>query len=255
VEPPLERRAVTPLLTVEGLSKHYGELEALSDVSFELQAGELVAIVGPNGAGKTTLLSIIAACQPASAGSLEPDSLRIGWVPQQAALYSRLSAAENLRLFARLERVQDVEGAVARMLAQTGLQERSREPLARLSGGNRQRVNVAVGLIADPPVLALDEPSAALDPSQRERLWEFISTLTAGGTAVLFSTHNLAEAELYATRLLVLADGRLLFDGAPAELIEAARGGEPSAGSLEHALVRFLELRTADAQRSGTPAG
>ncbi len=248
---------MTHLLTVEGLSKHYGELEALSDVGFQLDDGELVAIVGPNGAGKTTLLSIIAGCQGASAGSFSPASLRIGWVPQQAALYSRLSAAENLRLFARLERVDGVEEAVARMLAQTGLQERAREPLARLSGGNRQRVNVAVGLIADPPVLALDEPSAALDPSQRERLWEFISTLTAGGTAVLFSTHNLAEAEAYATRLLVLADGRLLFDGTPGELVAATRDGDdvPGGGALEHALVRFLELRAAGRQPSTTPAG
>ncbi len=235
---------MSALLRVEGLGKRYGGLEALHGVSFELAAGELVAIVGPNGAGKTTLLSIIAGAQQASAGVVSPPAQRIGWAPQQPALYGKLSVEENLQLFARLERVDDVDGAVARMLAQTGLAQRAHEPLAQLSGGNRQRVNVALGLIADPPVLALDEPSAALDPSQRERLWRFISALSASGTAVMFSTHNVSEAQRYATRVLVLAGGQLTFDGTPAALLRAAgEEGAPTAASadLEHALVRFLE--------------
>ena len=238
---------MSALLRVEGLSKRYGEIEALRDVGFELAGGELVAVVGPNGAGKTTLLSIIAGGQHPSAGSVAPPELRIGWAPQQAALYSRLTVAENLRLFARLERLADIERAVARMLTQTGLQQRADERVGRLSGGNRQRVNVALGLIADPPVLALDEPSAALDPAQRERLWDFLEGLVAGGTALLFSTHNVSEAQRHATRLLVLDDGRLLFDGAPAALI--AQAGEPGAApDLEHALVRYLERAHAGAQ-------
>ncbi len=229
------------LLRVEALSKHYGDLEALRDVTFELSAGELVALVGPNGAGKTTLLSIIAGGQRASTGAVAPTGVRIGWAPQQPALYARLTVAENLRLFARLERVADVHAAVERMLAQTGLQQRAGERVERLSGGNRQRVNVALGLIADPPVLALVEPSAALDPAQGERLWEFLTALVANGTAVLFSTHNVSEAQRYATRVLVLDDGRLLFDGAAAELMRAGgeRAGAPA--DLEHALVRYLE--------------
>jgi ABC-2 type transport system ATP-binding protein len=180
---------------------------------------------------------------------------RVGWVPQQPALYSKLTVAENLELFARLERVEQPHAAVARMLEQTGLRERAGEAVGRLSGGNRQRVNVAIGLIADPPVLALDEPSAALDPAQRERLWQFVTAMAAAGTSVLFSTHNVSEAQRYATRVLVLSDGRLLFDGTPHELL---RAGSPSAstpsslpdgegardgGDLERALVRFLRER------------
>jgi ABC-2 type transport system ATP-binding protein len=229
------------LLRVEALSKRYGDLEALRDVTLELSAGELVALVGPNGAGKTTLLSIIAGGQRASAGSVAPKGMRIGWAPQQAALYARLTVAENLRLFARLEHVADVEAAVARMLAQTGLEQRADERVERLSGGNRQRVNVALGLIADPPVLALDEPSAALDPAQRERLWEFLTALVADGTAVLFSTHNVSEAQRYATRVLVLDGGRLLFDGTPTELMRAAEERASPPADLEHTLVRYLE--------------
>jgi ABC-2 type transport system ATP-binding protein len=232
---------VNALLRAEGLSKRYGELEALHDVSFELHPGELVAIVGANGAGKTTLLSIIAGGQRPSAGTITPSDLPIGWAPQQPALYSRLSVRENLELFARLEDVPDREGAVARMLALSGLEDRAGEQLGRLSGGNRQRVNVALGLIAGPPVLALDEPSAALDPAQRERLWDFLVGLLASGTTVLFSTHNVSEAQRHASRLLVLARGRLLFDGPPAGLLAATGEGAPGAvWDLEQALVRYL---------------
>jgi ABC-2 type transport system ATP-binding protein len=237
---------VSTVLSVSALAKRYGELEALRDVSFEAAAGELIAVIGANGAGKTTLLSIIAGIQSPSAGSVERSpgaaGRRVGWAPQQPALYAKLSVAENLELFARLERVADPRAAVTRMLEQTGLRERAAEPVGRLSGGNRQRVNVALGLIGDPPVLALDEPSAALDPGQRERLWEFVAARAAGGTTVLFSTHNVSEAQRYASRVLVLADGRLLFDGSDAGLLE--RGREPPAGDLERALVRFLDEQT-----------
>jgi ABC-2 type transport system ATP-binding protein len=272
---------VSAVLRVSALGKRYGELDALRDVSFQAAAGELIAVVGPNGAGKTTLLSIIVGIQQPSTGSVdrgagEADSVeggarvagstveggarvaasarvaaagRVGWAPQSPALYSKLSVAENLELFARLEGVADPRAAVARMLEQTGLEERAREPVGRLSGGNRQRVNVALGLIGDPPVLALDEPSASLDPGQRERLWEFVAARVAAGTTVVFSTHNVSEAQRYADRVLVLADGRLLFDGAPQALLawspEGEQGGEREGGDLERgdlerALVRFL---------------
>jgi ABC-2 type transport system ATP-binding protein len=105
---------------------------------------------------------------------------------------------------------------------------------------------VAIGLIADPPVLALDEPSASLDPSQRERLWELVSARVADGTTVVFSTHNVSEAQRYASRVLVLAQGRLLFDGSPTALLE--QGGGLHDGDLERALVRFLRERP-----EGTP--
>src|SRR5271155_6157400 len=143
---------VSAALSVSNLAMRYGEREALSEVSFEADAGELVAGVGPNGAGKTTLLSILAGIQRPSAGSVNRTSSEVGWVPQQPALYSKLSVAENLGLFARLERVADPDAAVERMLEQTGLRERASEQLSRLSGGNRQRVNVAIGLLSRPPV-------------------------------------------------------------------------------------------------------
>jgi len=234
--------AERPVISVRGLAKRYGEREALREISFDVAPGELVAIVGPNGAGKTTLLSIIAGVAPASEGAVEGPGAgpAIGWAPQQPAVYWKLSVAENLGLFARLEGLADPDAAVARMLEQTGLSERSNERVERLSGGNRQRVNVALGLIADPPALALDEPTSALDPGQRERLWEFVGSLARTGTAVLFSTHHLGEVRSYATRAIVLADGELLFDGSPSELIAAAGGGEQD---FERAFVAFLRER------------
>ena len=249
-------RGSVSTLSVRGVSKHYGELVALRDVSFELRAGEVLAVVGANGAGKTTLLSIIAGTQRASAGAVVVDGAArdaleagrsrtsprrpaVGWAPQQAAIYSRLTVAENLRLFARLERVTDPEGVVERMLEQTGLRARADERVERLSGGNRQRVNVALALLADPPVLALDEPSASLDPAQRERLWIFIKELAREGRSVIFSSHNMAEVQRHAERVLVLDHGDELFDGAPAELIRAA--GDGQVRELEGALVAFVE--------------
>jgi ABC-2 type transport system ATP-binding protein len=240
---------VSAALRVSALSKRYGELEALREVSFEAAPGELVAILGPNGAGKTTLLSIVAGVQQPSSGSVSRSPREVGWAPQQPALYARLTVAENLELFARLERVADPRAAVARMLEQTGLTARARDPVGVLSGGNRQRVNVAIGLIGDPPVLALDEPSSSLDPEQRERLWDFLDAVAAQGRTVVFSTHSPSEAERHAGRVLVLADGGLIFDGAPRDLL--AQDGEPGL-DLERALVRFL--RAHRSQDSGSRA-
>jgi ABC-2 type transport system ATP-binding protein len=223
-------------LEVEGVGKRYGALQALREISFAVSRGETVAILGPNGAGKTTLLSIVAGILEPSEGGVAHKQGEVGWAPQHAALYSKLSVAENLTLFARLAHVEDPHAAVERMLDQTGLRERAGDLVGQLSGGNRQRVNIAIGLLSDPPLLALDEPSASLDPAQRERLWSFVAERAASGTAVLFSTHNASEAQRHADRVLVLDQGTLRFDGSPGELM--SRFGD---ADLERSLVRFLE--------------
>jgi ABC-2 type transport system ATP-binding protein len=224
-------------LTADSVTKRFGERTALAGISFAVAEGEIVAVIGPNGAGKTTLLSILGGAQSATTGSVSLDQHEVGWVPQQTAVYTQLSVAENLRLFARLEGVGSA--AVELMLDRAGLRARADDVVSTLSGGNRQRVNIAVGLLREPSVLLLDEPSAALDPRQRARIWEFIAGLTAHGTAVLFSTHDVGEAERFADRLLVLADGELLFAGAPAEL----HGEVGSGQDFESAFVKFLAER------------
>jgi ABC-2 type transport system ATP-binding protein len=230
-----------PVLEAQGLVKRFGERVALRDVSLAAGRGELVAVIGPNGAGKTTLLSILAGIQRPDSGTVSKGRGEVGWVPQQAALYSKLTVAENLRLFARLEKRDDVEETVDRMLEQTGLRERADDQVATLSGGNRQRVNIAIGILSEPEVLLLDEPSAALDPRQRDRLWEFIVALSERGTAVLYSTHVVPEAERYANQVVVLADGELLFRGSPRELERVvAEQQEAEAPDFEAAFVQFL---------------
>ena len=233
-------------MRASGLVKRYGSREALRGVDLKTEPGELVAVIGPNGAGKTTLLSILAGIVKADAGEVSVPGGEVGWVPQQAALYRRLTVEENLLLFARLEGNGDPRGAVEEMLELTALSERRGDVVARLSGGNQQRINIAIGLLARPAVLLLDEPSVGLDPRQRARLWEFVGGLSESrDTTVVFSTHDIQEAERYGGRLLVLADGEALFDGEPGELRDAVRREAPEAAErdFETAFVAFLQHR------------
>jgi ABC-2 type transport system ATP-binding protein len=226
-------------VTANDLAKRYGDRYALKGVSFAAGAGERLAVIGPNGAGKTTLLSILAGIVEPTEGRVEGGGDTIGWVPQQVSVYGKLSVAENLRLFARLEKVPDADAAVDRALEQTGLAQRARDELGTLSGGNKQRVNIAVGLLGDPPVLLLDEPSSALDPRHRQRVWTLLDEQAQAGRTILFATHDLAEAARHADRVLVLADGELLFGGTPAEL--RTRVGDDAAHvDFEAAFVAFL---------------
>jgi ABC-2 type transport system ATP-binding protein len=234
----------TPVLEVEGLSKSFGERAALREVSFDVGRGELLAVLGPNGAGKTTLLSILAGIAKADSGRIERSNGEVGWVPQQAGLYRRLTVEENLRLFARMEEAEDVEETIDRMLDVTGLEDRRHDQVSSLSGGNQQRINIAIGLLGDPSVLLLDEPSSGLDPSQRIKLWEFVAGLSSGGTAVIYSTHQIEEASHYGDRLVVLADGETIFDGSFTQLQRAA-GPRPkgTAADPENDFVRFLHKK------------
>src|SRR3954451_15267559 len=232
------------VLEVQGLSKSFGERAALREVTLDVGRGELLAVLGPNGAGKTTLLSILAGIAKPDSGRVDRSNGEVGWVPQQAALYRRLTVEENLRLFARMERVDDVEGTIDRMLAETGLEERRHDQVSSLSGGNQQRINIAIGLLGDPSVLLLDEPSSGLDPSQRTRFGDFVDGLPSGGTAVIYSPHQIEEASHYGDRLVVLADGETIFDGGFGEL-RAEAGPRPQGGAddPENDFVRFLRQR------------
>jgi ABC-2 type transport system ATP-binding protein len=226
-----------PVLKATDLHKRYGDRAALAGVSLEAAPGELVACIGPNGAGKTTLLSVLAGVIRADEGEVARDGARVGWVPQRPAVYGKLSVEDNVRLFAHLEQAADPDAAVAAMLAHAGLADRAADPVAHLSAGNRQRVNIAAGVVAEPPVLLLDEPSASLDSGQRAVLWDFVAALAARGTAVVYSTHIVEEAEQYADRVLVLAAGRPLHWGTVDELRERVGA---DGGSFEQAFLAFL---------------
>ena len=191
------------------MSRRFGDHVALEPTDLDVAAGEALALVGPNGAGKSTLLSILAGALAPSEGSVErADGLRVGWMPQRPAHYGRLSARQNLELFARLEGAGDP----AELLERLELPADDR-PAATLSVGNRQRLDLAISLLPDPQVLLLDEPTAALDPRQRRRLWETARGVRDGGGAVVFVTQNHDDLERVADRVVGLLDGRVAYDG------------------------------------------
>jgi ABC-type multidrug transport system ATPase subunit len=203
---------IVPFLRARGVARRFGAQVALEPADLEVLPGEALAVIGPNGAGKSTLIAILAGALEPSVGSVErADGVRVGWVPQRPAYYDRLTARENLELFARLEGERDPHAAAATLLAQFDVP--ADRPAATLSVGNRQRLNVAVALLGSPRVLLLDEPTASLDPGQRRRLWETVGVVREEGGAVVFATQNLEELDLYATRVAVLQRGVLTFTG------------------------------------------
>lgn len=140
----------------------------------------------------------------------------IGWVPQRPAIYGRLSARENIELFARLEGLPAAAGIAGRMIREVELSDDGKLA-AQLSAGNQQRLNLAIALVGDPDILLLDEPTASLDPRQRRRLWELAAAVRDRGGAVVFATQNLEELDRFADRVVVLIDGELVFTGSPEE--------------------------------------
>ena len=201
------------LLAARDVCVTLGGSTVLDSVGCRIDAGARIGLVGPNGAGKSTLLGILAGALPPSEGKVEVGpGVRVGWMPQRPAHYGRLSARQNLELFARL---QGVDGADA-LLARLELPADDR-PSSTLSVGNRQRLDLAISLLGDPQVLLLDEPTAALDPRQRRRLWETARGVREAGGAVVLVTQNVEDLEHVADRVAMLLDGRIVFDGSVAD--------------------------------------
>jgi ABC-2 type transport system ATP-binding protein len=201
------------VLAARGVARRFGAQVALAPTDLEVGEAETLALVGPNGAGKSTLLALLAGALEPTAGTVERrEGTRVGWVPQRPAHYGRLSARENLELFARLEGEPRPAEAAARLLDAFELPADGRAS-GSLSVGNRQRLNLAIALLGDPRVLLLDEPTASLDPGQRRRLWERVDALHDAGGAIVFATQHVEELERHADRVVALRDGRVVFDG------------------------------------------
>jgi ABC-2 type transport system ATP-binding protein len=202
-----------PLLAARGAGRRFGEHTALQPTTLEVHEAQVVALLGPNGAGKSTLLALLAGGLRPTWGEVERrEGVKVGWTPQRPAHYGRLSPRENLELFADLEGERDTAAAATRLLVQFELPDEPR-PSARLSVGNRQRLNLALSLLGNPDVLLLDEPTASLDPPQRRRLWQSAVQHKQRGGAVVFATQNHEELEGHADRVVVLLEGVLAFDG------------------------------------------
>jgi ABC-2 type transport system ATP-binding protein len=211
----------SPLLAARGVSRRFGDQVALESTDAEVQAGEALALVGPNGAGKSTLLAILAGALPASEGTVErAPGVRLGWMPQRPAHYGRLSPRQNLELFARLEGAGNADEQLARFeLPDDG------RAAATLSVGNRQRLDLAISLLAAPQVLLLDEPTAALDPRQRRRLWEIAASVRDEGGAVVLVTQTVDDLAHVADRVIALLNGSVAFDGPVAGYLASETAG------------------------------
>jgi ABC-2 type transport system ATP-binding protein len=213
-------------ITVEHLHKRYGPLAALTDVGFEVAAGQVAALLGPNGAGKTTTLEILEGYQPASDGVVEVLGAaprhagrawraRIGLVLQSTSLDAHLTVREALGVYAGL---YPRPRPVPEVLELIDLAGDATTRIGQLSGGQRRRVDVGLGIIGRPELLFLDEPTTGLDPAARRQAWTTVERLCADGTTVLLTTHYLEEAQQLADRVLVLSRGRLVADARPDEL-------------------------------------
>ena len=211
------------VLAAERLRKTFGGRVAVEDVGFEVAAGEIVGLLGPNGAGKSTTVGMIAGLLPPDggavridgaplAGDTDPRKRAIGLVPQDLALYEELSARENLRFFGALYGLSGaaLEDAIASGLAFVGLAERARDKVKTFSGGMKRRLNLAAGLLHDPKIVLLDEPTVGIDPQSRNAIFDNLESLKARGKAIVYTTHYMEEAERLCDRVVIVDHGRVV---------------------------------------------
>ena len=220
------------MLTIENVTKRFGEIVALDGVSLSLARGEFFGLLGPNGAGKTTLMSLVAGLRAPDSGSISINGQRVGpnamaprhelgFVPQAIALYEELSAEENLRLFGKLYGLagQELRARVDHGLHAAQLFERRQDKVQTYSGGMKRRINVVASILHRPALLLCDEPTVGVDPQSRNAIFEFLQQLNADGMTIVYSTHYMEEATRLCSRIAIIDHGRLLALGTLDELL------------------------------------
>lgn len=217
-----------PVISAKNLRKTFESVEAVKDVSFDVEPGQVLGLLGPNGAGKTTTINMITTLLDIDGGAAtvggfdvqaQPDVVRqlIGLAGQSAAVDEKLTARENLELFGRLYKIPKVdrEGRIDVLIEQFDLGDFADRPASTYSGGERRRLDVVAALVAEPPAVFLDEPTTGLDPRSRAELWDTVRTLAASGVAIVLSTQYLEEADQLADEILVIDAGRIVAQGTP----------------------------------------
>jgi ABC-2 type transport system ATP-binding protein len=221
-------RTTNPVIAVRNLRKTFGSVEAVKDVSFEVEAGQVLGLLGPNGAGKTTTINMITTLLEIDAGDAtvggydvqtRPDVVRqmIGLAGQAAAVDEKLTARENLELFGRLYKIPRAERRrrIEELIDRFDLSEFADRPASTYSGGERRRLDVVAALVAEPPAVFLDEPTTGLDPRSRSELWDTVRSLASSGVAIVLSTQYLEEADRLADKILVIDQGTIVAQGTP----------------------------------------
>ncbi|MCP3936714.1 MAG: ABC transporter ATP-binding protein [Actinomycetia bacterium] len=224
---------MAPVLSCRGLVKRFGERTAVDQVGFEVSKGETYGLLGPNGAGKTTTISMICGLLAGDAGTVQIDGFDIasdpkaaksalGFVPQDLALYPDLTGAENLTFFARLHGISGkrLESRVGSVLDVVGLADRRDDRTEDYSGGMKRRLNIGVGLLNEPKLLILDEPTVGVDPQSRTAILDSVEALGGTGMAVVYTTHYMEEAERLCDRLAIMDQGKMIAEGTRRELVE-----------------------------------
>ncbi len=227
------------ILEARDLRKTYGDNEAVKGVSFEIKTGEIFSLLGPNGAGKTTTISMLSGLIPPTSGdavivgrSIVKDSLHvramIGVVPQEIALYDDLTARENLVFWGQMYGLNGarLKTRIAAVLEQIGLSDRANERIKTYSGGMKRRVNIGVGLLHEPKLLFMDEPTVGIDPQSRRAILDTVKALNAQGMAVLYTTHYMEEAAELSNRVGIIDHGQMIALGTQRELTEQIGGRE-----------------------------
>lgn len=221
------------MLNISHLSKSFDSLKAVDDISFEVKEGEIFGFLGPNGAGKTTTISMISGLLKPDTGKIMIDNLDLethlrkvkklmGVVPQEMAFYEELSAKENLLFWGKLQGVsrKTLDERIRYYLEKTGLLGRETDPLKKYSGGMKRRINLILGLIHQPRLLLLDEPTLGIDVQTKLNIYEVIKEASSRGTTILYTTHNLQEAEELCHRIAIIDQGKILALGTLSELIQ-----------------------------------
>lgn len=212
------------MIEIQHVSKKIGSKTILDDVSLEIKKGEVVGLVGPNGAGKTTLFSLISTISSPTSGDIWIDgcSVRrqtkevralIGYVPQEIALYHSLSILDNLQFWATMSSVKINAKRIEQITKLLGLTDRLKEKIENLSGGYKRRVNLAVAMLHDPPILLMDEPTVGVDMYAKRELLPFIKKCKEQGTTIVYSSHDAEELLYLADRIVMLEQGKVIFDG------------------------------------------
>ena len=217
-------------IKVEKLTKRYGDLLAVNDISFTVSRGEVFAFLGPNGAGKTTTVEIIETIRPPTSGKVTLLGMdvtkkkhdivpRIGVLPQGFSSFDRISVRETIQYYSRLFCMDtDIDG----LIDLVNLRDKAKEQYKNLSGGLKQRLGIAIALVNDPEVVFLDEPTTGLDPRARREVWEVLMGLKKKGKTVFLTTHYMEEAELLADTVAIISKGKVIAMGSPGELIESS---------------------------------